>query len=148
AGSRSNRVARLLPFFAKTMSGGSKKEFFAEEDLDTFDGWCRYQAIDPKAVTPETVAEWRNVFEETREAALSTPKVGLMKFKPLAPGEFRYGVAIRNGDERWLTFWIRRSAKGEFFLMMPRGATGWDPHASYHIDGTFHQKSHGRKFSV
>jgi hypothetical protein len=30
--------------------------------------------------------------------------------------------------------------------MVPRADRGWDPHTSYHVDGTFHAKSHGRKF--
>jgi hypothetical protein len=30
--------------------------------------------------------------------------------------------------------------------MVPRADRGWDPHTSYHVNGTFHAKSHGRKF--
>jgi hypothetical protein len=31
--------------------------------------------------------------------------------------------------------------------MTPRGDRDWDPHASYHLDGTFHRKSYGATFS-
>jgi len=30
--------------------------------------------------------------------------------------------------------------------MIPRGTEGWDPHISYHLDGTLHTKSYGQKF--
>jgi hypothetical protein len=29
--------------------------------------------------------------------------------------------------------------------MLPRGDSDWDPHISYHLDGTRHMKSHGDK---
>ena len=31
--------------------------------------------------------------------------------------------------------------------MVPRADPGWDPHSSYHRDGTFHTKSYGHKFA-
>jgi len=55
-------------------------------------------------------------------------------------------VAVREGSHLWLTLWVRRSPKGEFFVMVPRGDRDWDPHTSYHFDGTFHMKSFGNKF--
>src|SRR2546427_12928631 len=42
-------------------------------------------------------------------------------------------------------WWVRRSRKGEFFVMVPRGDRDWDVHTSYHLDGTLHMKSHDRK---
>src|SRR5262249_48223470 len=33
----------------------------------------------------------------------------------------------------------------EFFIMLPRGDRDWNPHTSYHLDGTLHLKSHGVK---
>jgi hypothetical protein len=60
----------------------------------------------------------------------------------MKPGEHRYAVAIRHGSELRLTLWVRRSRKGEFFVIMPRPAP-WDPHTSYHCDGTIHMKDHG-----
>jgi hypothetical protein len=55
-------------------------------------------------------------------------------------------VAVREDSDLWLTLWVRRSPKGEFFVMVPRGDRGWNPHTSYHLDGTLHMKSFGHKF--
>jgi hypothetical protein len=41
--------------------------------------------------------------------------------------------------------WYWDSPKPEFFVFIPRGDRGWDPHASYHLDGTLHQKSFDQK---
>jgi hypothetical protein len=51
-------------------------------------------------------------------------------------------VAIQDGPQLWLTMWVRCSPKGEIFVMYPRACAG-NPHASYHLDGTFHQKTYG-----
>jgi hypothetical protein len=120
-------------------------EFISEDDLKTFEGWLRYQAVDAATLTPDELAMWRGYFNEARARSLATPKVGLMKLQPI-PGEHRYAVAIREGSDLWLTLWVRRSRKGEFFVMVPRGDRDWDPHTSYHLDGTFHAKSFGHKF--
>jgi hypothetical protein len=85
---------------------------------------------------------WRGYFDEFKKTA--TP-VDWMKLRPLDPGEHRYAVAIRDKSGLWLTLWVRRSPKGEFFVMAPRAKPGWDPHVSYHLDGTFHSKSFGKK---
>jgi len=66
-----------------------------------------------------------------------------MELKPPRTGEHRYAVAIRAGANLWLTLWVRRSPKGEFFVMVPRTERDWTPHASYHLDGTHHMKSYG-----
>ena len=121
-----------------------KPEFFNEDDLDTFEGWCRYQAVDVATLTPGELTEWKAAFEETKSLSEATPTVGLMKLRP-TPGEFRYAVAIRNESGLWLTLWTKRSAKGEFFVMIPRGDREWNPHASYHLDGKLHHKSYDRK---
>jgi hypothetical protein len=57
-----------------------------------------------------------------------------MKLRPI-PGEYRYAVAIREAASLWLTLWLRRSPKPEFFVMQPRSDRGWDPHVSYHFNG-------------
>src|SRR2546430_11762030 len=121
------------------------EEFITEDDLSTFEGWLKYQGVDSATTTPEDMAKWRDIYGEVKERSLATPKVGLMKLRPLGPGENRYAVAIREGSDLWLTLWVRRSPKGEFFVMIPRGDQGWDPHTSYHLDGTLHMKSHGRR---
>jgi hypothetical protein len=119
-------------------------QFISEDDLNTFEGFLRYQAVDPAAITPAELAVWRGLFDEARAHKLVSPKVGLMKLLPI-PGEYRYAVAFREGSDLWITLWVKRSRKGEFFVMMPRGERDWDVHNSYHLDGTKHMKSFGRK---
>jgi hypothetical protein len=116
--------------------------FISEDDLKTFEGFLRYQAIDGASHTPEELASWRQIFEEGRRRAAAVPKVGRMKLVP-TPGEQKYAVAIQDDSELWLTMWVRYSRKGEVFIMYPRGDREWEAHASYHLDGTFHQKSYG-----
>jgi len=90
----------------------------------------------------------RGLFDEARERSLASPKVGLMQLPPAVPSEHRYAVAVREGSDLWLTLWVRRSRKGEFFVMIPRADQDWDPHTSYHLDGTLHSKSYDRKFGL
>jgi hypothetical protein len=120
-------------------------DFISEDDLDTFEGWLRYQGFGATTLTPDELAEWRVMFDEARKDSLATPKVGLMKLRRPVPGEHRYAVAVREGSDLWLTLWVLRSKKGEFFVMVPRKDRGWDVHTSYHLDGTFHMKSFGHK---
>jgi hypothetical protein len=115
------------------------------DDLNTFDGWLKYQAVDLAALTPDELKQWRIYFDETQKN--QDPKVGLLKLKA-RPGEKLYAVAVRDGDNLWLVLWIRRNRTGEFFVMVPRSKEGWDPHTSYHRDGTFHSKSFNRKHVV
>lgn len=119
------------------------QEFISEDDLKTFEGWLRYQAVDPATLTPEQLTTWREMFEDARRRSAASPKVGLMKLQPVT-GEHRYAVAVQEGSDLWLTLWVRRSRKGEFFVMRPIGDREWDPHTSYHLDGTRHMKSYGR----
>ena len=119
------------------------QEFISEDDLKTFEGWLRYQAVDAAMTAPEELERWRHLFDVARERSAASPKVGLMKLQPVT-GEHRYAVAVREASDLWLTLWVRRSRKGEFFVMVPRGDRDWDPHTSYHLDGTLHIKSYGR----
>lgn len=119
-------------------------EFISEDELKTFDGWLRYQAVDASTLAEKELAEWRSAFEDAKRRSAAAPKVGLMKLQPV-PGEHRYAVAVREGGDLWLTLWVRRSRKGEFFVLHPMGDRDWNPHTSYHLDGTLHMKSHGRK---
>jgi hypothetical protein len=117
-------------------------DFISEDDLLTFDGFLEYQAVDSAALTPDEFAMWRDIFDDAMRRRESSPKVGLMKLQ-LIPGEQKYGVALRDEPELWLTMWVRCSLKGEVFAMYPRADAG-NPHASYHLDGTLHNKSYGR----
>ena len=122
-------------------------EFLHEDDLRTFEGWIKYQAFDLAALTDEERASVREMFDAAVNRRETARKVGRMKLKT-RPGEYRYAVAVREGDDLWLTLWVRRSPKGEFFIFQPRGDRDWDPHASLHADGSFHMKSHDAKMLV
>jgi len=74
-------------------------DFIDEDDLNTFDDWLNYHAVDPDAVSPPELAMLRSVFDRR----LATPKIGLMKLPPpLLAGEHRYAVAVRDGADLWL----------------------------------------------
>jgi hypothetical protein len=120
-------------------------DFTSEDDLNTFEGWLKYQAVDPATLTADDLKQWRLIFDENQKS--KDPKMGLLKLKA-RPGEKLYAVAVRDGDNLWLVLWVRRNRKGEFFVMVPRTKKGWDPHTSYHSDGTFHIKSFDHKLSV
>lgn len=129
---------------SRSVLGGVVQEFIREDDLQTFEGWLRYQAVEAATTAPEELEKWRRLFEDAMERTAACPKVGLMKFQPV-PGEHRYAVTVQEGSDLWLTLWVRRSRKGEFFIMLPRGDQDWDPHTSYHLDGTLHMKSYDHK---
>jgi hypothetical protein len=69
----------------------------------------------------------------------------LTTLPPQGAAEYRYAVAVRDGDNPWLVLWIRRSRNGEVFVMKPGGDRDWDIDTSYHRDGTVHMKSYGRR---
>ena len=119
-------------------------EFIDEDELQTFEGWARFQAIEIASLTQAELAMWRGYFDDARKTGDAARRVGRMKLKP-QPGEYRYAVAVRDGDALWLTLWIRRSPKPEFFVFQPRGDRDWNPHTSLHADGTLHSKSHDVK---
>ena len=95
-------------------------------------------------LAPDDLAKWRELFDEISKRPNS--KVGLMKLGSSVPGDRIYAVPVRDSG-LWLTLWVRRSWKSEFFVFMPR-ADGNNPHASYHRDGTFHHKSGGFTFGT
>ena len=113
----------------------------SEDDLSTFEGWLTYQAIDSTAITEEELAAWRRDFDEMTRRNASQLPVGRMTLREV-PGEYRYAVAVRDDVGRWLTLWVRRSPTGEVFIFQPRADRSWNPHTSYHLDGTLHLKSH------
>ena len=123
------------------------RDFISEDDLKSFEGWMKYQAVDTGSLGVEELESWRCLFEQIRQEAADTPKVGLMQLKPRSD-EYRYAVAVEDESGLWLTLWIRRSPKGEFFVLLPRGDSKADHHTSYHRSGHIHTKSHGRKFTV
>jgi hypothetical protein len=114
--------------------------------VDTFEDWLKYQKLDSVVdqIPADALAGMRSRFEDTKARMDAfRPQV----FKPGTTGGYCYAVAIEDGARLRLTFWIRRSMRGECFIMYPRDKE-WDPHASYHRDGKYHQKSYGTKTSV
>jgi hypothetical protein len=59
-----------------------------------------------------------------------------------------YAVAVRDREDLRLLCRIRRSRERDIYVLLPRDEPGWDPHASYHQDGTRHVRSHGRRFLI
>jgi hypothetical protein len=117
-------------------------DFFSEDDLDTWEGFLRYHHQDPATADPEQLEHYRKQFEQRLAAA----KFGSMKLPPMKSSEHRYAVAVREGSDLWLTTWVRRSTEGDVFVMTPRTDKNWDPHISYHRDGSFHAKSFNGAF--
>jgi hypothetical protein len=56
-------------------------DFISEDDLLTFDGFLKYQAVDPALLTPDELVEWRRIHDEAMRRHESSPKVGLMKLR-------------------------------------------------------------------
>lgn len=137
-----HRVHQILPMTSKL------QDFNSEDDLNTFEGYLRYQAIDPTTASQEVLAAFRKAFDEAQEAKATTPKLGRMKLRNLRTGEYRYAVVVREGSDLLMTMWVRRDPKGDAYVLMPRSRGQGNPHASYHRDGTFHHKSYGHQMAV
>ena len=119
------------------------KQFISEDELHNFEGWLRYQGMALSALQSNELEMWRTFFEEVQEKRRSTAKMGLINFKP-KHGDSLYAVAVRDNIEVWLVLWVRRSSKGDVYVFIPRTDPNWDPHSTYHKDGTSHHKSHRR----
>ena len=95
-------------------------KFISEDDLKSFDGWLRYQAVDATAITPGELATWRRIFEDARQRSAVNPEMGLMKLQPILR-EYQYAVVVnrklpRQGDsfnrELPASSWARYLAGG------------------------------------
>lgn len=106
-----------------------------------------YQGIETTTLGEEKLKAWRRDYdascEAQRQREIWAPRVrGNAK-------ELLYAVVVRDVSDLWLALWVKRSAKAEYFVMLPRNnRPPWDPHASYHSDGRLHQKSHDQKIDV
>jgi len=58
--------------------------------------------------------------------------------------EKKYAVAVRDGPGLLLFLWVKRSEVGDFYAFLPRphDTNINHAHASYHVDGRYHIKSH------
>lgn len=107
-----------------------------------YEEWMRdVQAVEIELLGEEDHRFWRQQYDEAmirgaewREQAAPSRRS--------THRDHRYAIAIEDDSGLGLTFWIRRSAKGEIFLLYPR-EPAMDPHASYHLDGTYHHKTYG-----
>jgi hypothetical protein len=63
--------------------------------------------------------------------------------REMKDGEYRYALAVREGDDLQLVLSVRRNPKGEFFVLVPHPDGKWDAHLSYHRSGKLHIKTHG-----
>ncbi len=102
-----------------------------------------YQAIDVPSLDEHELKEWRSDYDASCEAQRQrktwTPRIRS------SVKDLLYAVAVRDASDLWLSLWVKRNSKSDYFVMFPRDEPGWDPHASYHSDGRLHQKSHDRK---
>jgi hypothetical protein len=69
--------------------------FISKDDPRTFEGFLKYQAIDPAMLTQDELAMYRGYFEESVRRRKNGPKVGLMNL-PSRSGEQKYAVAARS----------------------------------------------------
>jgi ribosomal protein L30 len=140
-------MIRKVQHLVRVEQTPTRRAFISEDDLKTFEGWLRYQGIvDAASLTSAELKTWRGLFDEVRASSSATPKVGTIKLsQPIPKGEHRYAVAFREGSDLWMTLWVKRTPKGEFFVMLPSGNPEWDYHTSYHLDGRKHMKGRGRR---
>jgi len=132
--------ARLLQ--AIDFIGGEPDLSGTTNDLDTFDGWLKHQGFVVKGTPEGLVIRWRAEFESGKARRMAARSAVFFN-QPCPAGEYRYAVAIEDGADLRLALVVRRSRKGEYFVVMPRDGD-WNPHASYHIDGRSHHKSYNQ----
>lgn len=132
--------ARLLQ--AIDFIGGEPDSSGTTNDLDTFEDWLKHQGFVVEGTPEDLVTRWRADFESGKVRRMAARSAVFFN-QPCPAGEYRYAVAIEDGADLRLALVVRRSRKGEYFVLMPRDGD-WDPHASYHLDGRYHQKSYNQ----
>jgi len=85
------KLAKILEEKWGVERGTVVQEFISEDDLNTFEGWLRYQAGDAATIPPDQLAMLRDAFDRAKERTLATPKVGLMKLQSV-PGQHLYAT--------------------------------------------------------
>ena len=51
-------------------------DFISEDDLLTFEGFLKYQAVDPTVLTPDELAMWRSCFDEAAQGREAARRLG------------------------------------------------------------------------
>lgn len=121
-------------------------DFISEDDLNTVDGYLRYQGVDRATTAPDVLAQYLDEFDKAIAKKAATPPMGVMDLE--RPGQHLYAVAVREGVDLWLTLWVRRAPKGDVYVFVPRADRDWNPHVSYHNNGNFHAKSFDHRMSA
>lgn len=114
--------------------------------LESFERWLEYQKLAGKLLPADVEERLRSQYVDALDRAVAQDPSRWMSKSPVA-GEYRYAVVIDDGKNQWVTLCVKRSPRGEYFVLVPRERE-WDPHASYHLDGEYHQKSYGTKVMV
>ncbi len=112
--------------------------------LDTFELWLEHQQC-PRPIPADLEPMLRQQYEAAVERFIEHDPSGWMR-QPLKSDEHRYAVVIDDAQKQWVTLCVVRSPKPEYFILIPRDSE-WDPHASYHQSGRYHQKSAGLAIS-
>ncbi len=113
--------------------------------LDTYQEWIKHQGFEGHSFSAEMEAVLQQSYQRALEDAAAIDVHSVVRDR-CKVGEYRYAVAIEDDRGLWLTLWVQRSPKGEYFVFQPRDKE-WDPHASYHINGNYHQKSRNVKLA-
>ena len=116
--------------------------FISEDELLTFDGFLKYEAIVASMCAPHELKSWRDCFDDNMRRFECSPKVGLMKLAR-KPGQQLYAVAISDASGLWSTLWVKCSPKGDTYVFYARGDGSTNAHTSYHNDGSYHSKTYG-----
>jgi hypothetical protein len=95
---------------------------------ETFEAFLVEQELSGQALSPELEAILREDYERAKRAAMERNPRTLFR-APCRKGEYRYGVAIEDGDDLWLTLVVQRSKSG-YYVLIPRVSSS-DPHASW-----------------
>ena len=119
------------------------------DDLDTFDGWRKHHRYDVEGATKDQVNSWRDEFEHAKARRVAARSAVFFN-QPVPQGEYRYAVAIEDGVDLRLALAVSRRPKkrGYECVILKQREGDWNPHATYHQDGTYHQKSFGHKWIV
>lgn len=110
--------------------------------MDDFETWLKdVQGIAIETVSADLLPLWRQMFDKAMAQGAEW-RAQAAPSRSARSVDWRCAIAIGDGNDLGLTFWIKRSARGDIYLLYPREPE-MNPHASYHVDGTYHQKSYG-----
>jgi hypothetical protein len=105
----------------------------------TYEEWMRdIQGVDIEKMKDEERVAWRQQYDEAMRRDIEWRKRAAPS-RGSGHKDYRYAIVIDDDSGSSLAFWIKRSAKGEIFFLYPRDSET-NPHASYHLDGKYHQK--------